>query len=339
MAVRIQDVAQRAGVSSATVSRVLANKPHVREALKKRVQDAVKALDYQPNRVARSLRVQRSSVIGLIISDIQNSFFNTVVRAIEDAAYERGYAVFLCNSDEDPVKEKLYLELFQAERVAGIILTPTRETSASLTSLIASDIPVVSVDRRVPGAAIDTVLTNNAEASCTLVTHLIEQGHKRIGAVLSDLAITTGRERFAGYKQALRAAKIALSEDLVRVGRSVEADGYALAKALLSSPKPPTALFVGTKLMSLGALRAIYEQGLIIPDNIALAVFDKLDWMPFTPPTSYAQQPAYELGERAAQLLLERMTQPELSARQLVLPSSIYLSAKETAMPVFAQSP
>ena len=214
--VQIRDVAKEAGVSSATVSRVLSNKPHVREELKARVFKVVEDLGYEPNRLAQSLRVQRSRVIGLIISDIRNSFFNQLVRAIEDTANQHGYAVFVCNSDENPEKEAWYVNVLKAERVSGVIMTPSRETTTACQTLLAADIPVVAVDRTVLGIQLDSVITDNSEASFQLVNHLIQSGHKRIGAIFSDLGITTGRERFEGYKRALREAKIPLDETLIK---------------------------------------------------------------------------------------------------------------------------
>jgi DNA-binding LacI/PurR family transcriptional regulator len=322
--VRIQEVARRAKVSSATVSRVLSNKPHVREELKERVLRVVQDLGYEPNRVARSLRVQRSKVIGLIISDVRNSFFQQLVRAVEDIAYQQGYAVFLCNSDENPEKESLYVNLLRAERVAGVIMSPTRETTNACKTLLVAGIPAVAVDRSVLGTTLDSVLTDNSEAAYKLVQHLIGQGHKRIGGIFSDLGITTGRERFEGYKRALREAGLPLDETLVRTGLPMDEDGYRLAKTLLESSKPPTALFTGSKLLTYGALHAIYDLGLAIPNDIALASFDKLDWMPALPPMSYAEQPAYELGKTASELLFQRLETPSRTAQKVVLESALY---------------
>jgi DNA-binding LacI/PurR family transcriptional regulator len=323
--VRIQEVARRAKVSSATVSRVLSNKPHVREELKERVLRVVQDLGYEPNRVARSLRAQRSSVIGLIISDVRNSFFQQLARAVEDIAYQNGYAVFLCNSDEDPEKESLYVNVLRAERVAGVIMSPTRETTNACKSLLVAGIPVVAIDRSVLGTPLDSVITDNSVATYKLITHLIKHGHKQIGAVFSDLGITTGRERFEGYKRALREAGLPLDEALVRTGLPMDDDGYRLAKSLLESAQPPTALFAGSKLLSYGALHAVYDLGLSIPADIAFASFDKLDWMPSLPTMSYAEQPAYDLGKAATQLLLKRFESPSKTTQKVVLESSIYL--------------
>jgi DNA-binding LacI/PurR family transcriptional regulator len=331
--VRIQEVARRAKVSSATVSRVLSNKPHVREELKERVLRVVQDMGYEPNRVARSLRVQRSKVIGLIISDVRNSFFQQLVRAVEDHAYQHGYAVFLCNSDENPEKESMYVNLLRAERVAGVIMSPTRETTNACQTLLVAGIPAVAVDRSVLGTTLDSVLTDNSVAAYKLVRHLIQQGHKRIGGIFSDLAITTGRERFEGYKRALREANLPLDEDLVRTGLPMDEDGYRLAKSLLESFRPPTALFTGSKLLTYGALHALYDLGLVIPKDIALASFDKLDWMPALPPMSYAEQPAYELGKIASELLFKRLETPSKSAQKVVLESALYFDNKMVARP------
>jgi DNA-binding LacI/PurR family transcriptional regulator len=330
--VRIQEVARRAKVSSATVSRVLANKPHVREELKERVLRVVQDLGYEPNRVARSLRVQRSSVIGLIISDVRNTFFQQLARAVEDIAYQNGYAVFLCNSDEDPKKESLYVNVLRAERVAGVIMSPTRETTNACKTLLSAGIPAIAIDRSVLGTTLDSVLTDNSEAAYKLVSHLIQQGHTRIGAVFSDLAITTGRERFEGYKRALREAGLPFDETLVRTGLPMDEDGYRLAKSLLETTSRPTALFTGSKLLTYGALHTIYDLGLSIPKDIALASFDKLDWMPSLPAMSYAEQPAYDLGKTAMQLLLKRFELPTKAVQKVVLESTLHLDTSESVV-------
>jgi DNA-binding LacI/PurR family transcriptional regulator len=323
-AVQIRDVAKQAGVSSATVSRVLANKPHVRDELRQRVLKAVEALGYEPNRIARSLRVQRSSVIGLIISDIRNSFFNQMVRAIEDAAHQHGYAVFVCNTDENPEKEAWYVNVLKAEHVAGVIMTPTRETTTACQTLLNAGIPTIAVDRTVLGAHLDSVMTNNSTAAFQLVTHLIQSGHKHIGAIFSDLGITTGRERFEGYKRALREAEIPLDETLIKTGLPMDEDGYRMTKSLFDQASP-TALFTGSKLLTQGAIHALYDLGLKIPQDIALASFDKIDWMPFMPQMSYAEQPAYELGQTAIRLLFSRFENPQESKKKIILESTLHI--------------
>ena len=317
---RIKDVARRAGVSSATVSRVLAGKPHVRPELRERVWKAVEELGYQPNRVARSLRAQQSKIIGLIISDIQNPFFTSVVRAVEDAAYERGFSVFLCNSDEDPEKEHMYLDLMRAENVAGIIASPTRETADSFQGVLDDAIPVVEIDRRTPSVETDTVLVNNTEAAYNLVSHLIADGHRRIGAVVGVSDATTGRERMEGYVQALTTHGIEVSPDLTIQVLPKEREGYEATQKLLGLPHPPTAIFTGNNLLTIGALKAIQARNLTIPDDVALTGFDEMRWTSLIRPgLTVIEQPTYELGRTAAELLLKRLEDPSRSTREVIL--------------------
>ncbi|MEZ4629397.1 MAG: LacI family DNA-binding transcriptional regulator [Deinococcales bacterium] len=324
----IKDVARLAGVSSATVSRVLANKPHVREEVKKRVLEAVKTLEYKPSRIAQRLRTQRSQIIGLIVSDVQNSFFTSIARAVEDVAYQHGYAVFLCNSDEDSEKEQLYVDLLLAEEVAGIVISPTRE-QGSASAIIEAGVPLVTLDRYVKDVDTDRVLSDNIESSKALVQELIQQGHRRIAAVLSDLSITTGRERYEGYTSALAEAGLTVDKKLVFTGKPIEEVGYELAKNLLKTSPMPTAIFSGTRYMSLGVIRAIYEAGLRIPQNVSLASFDKLDWSPGMPEMLYAEQPTYMIGQSAARLLLERIKTPDRPVQHLTLRSKLNFQRKQ----------
>jgi DNA-binding LacI/PurR family transcriptional regulator len=324
--VSIKDVARRAGVSSATVSRVLAGKPHVREELRQRVLAAVEELGYQPSHVARSLRAQRSKIIGLIISDIENPFFTSLVRAVEDVAYKNQYAIFLCNSDEDIEKEKLYIDLMWAEKVAGVIISPTRETDHPCRKLIETSVPVVAIDRRILDLKVDTVLVDNVGAAFDLVSHLIQDGHRRIGAVLGDPIATTGHERREGYEQALKARDLPVLPHLIRTGPPKEPVGYRLTGELLDLPDRPTALFTSNNLLTVGALKAIYERGLRIPDDIALVAFDELDWMSLIKPNlTVVAQPTYELGRTATELLLKRIENSTRSPREVVLKPALLI--------------
>ena len=326
MTVTLLDVAQHAGVSAATVSRVLAGKPHVREETRQRVLSSIEALGYQPNRVARSLRVRRSRTIGLIISDIQNPFFTSLVRAVEDVAYEHKHAIFLCNSDEDIDKETLYIDLMCAERVAGVVISPTRETNTPCHKLLDAGIPLVTVDRRILDLKVDAVVVDNDGASFQLTEHLIQRGHKRIGAVFGPPETTTGKERKRGYLRALSAYGLTPSPDLVCSGPPKEALGYQYAKQTLTMSDPPTALYAGNNLLTIGVMRAIYELGLRIPQDIALVSFDELDWMSLVQPALTAvAQPIYKLGSVAARLLLARIQDGTCPVQTIVLKPSLYV--------------
>lgn len=302
------DVARKAGVSVATVSRVLNDSPLVSEAVRRKVLRAVKALNYQPNRTAQRLRAGRSHVIGLIISDIQNPFFTSVVRGIEDVAYQRGYSLVLCNSDEDPTKEKLYLDVMRSEEVAGVIIASASESHSHVDDLLAYQIPVVAIDRQIDQRRIDSVLVTNSEGAYAAVTHLIELGHRRIGYVGLPLTLTPGKERYAGYQRALRVHHLRLKRDYVRIADAKQQGGYTSTRDLLTCCPEVTALFVANNLMTLGALAAIRERGLRIPADISIVGFDDMPWANLLqPPLTAIAQPTYQLGQRAAELLLARL--------------------------------
>ena len=324
MPTKIEDVAQRAGVSTATVSRVLSGKPYVSEDLKVRVLSAAQELDYRPSRVARSLREQRSRIIGLIISDIQNPFFTAIVRAVEDGAHASGHAVFLCNTDEDEAKETLYIDLMLAEHVAGVILSSTTGRNPAYNHLLQAGIPAVAIDRRVYNVPLDTVLVDNIGATRRAVEHLIDQGHRRIGAIVGHLTSSTGEERLRGYTDALMAHKIPVSDALIRIGTPRAPVGYAAMNELLALPDPPTAVFTGNNLLTAGALRALFDVGLRVPEEFAVAAFDDMEWAIFIQPAlTMVAQPTYEIGRIAVGLLQQRIDDPRRPPQEIILPAQV----------------
>ncbi len=315
----IKDVAKAAGVSTATVSRVLSDRPNVRPEIRDRVLAVVENLNYRPNRVARSLRVQKSNIIGLIVSDIQNPFFTAVSRAVEDLAYQQGLSVFLCNADDTPKKEKMYLDLMRDENVAGVILSPTRQTVDSFAEVANLEIPVVAIDRRVRDIEVDNVLIDNVEAAYKIVEHLVADGHQRIGAIFGNDG-TTGRERHEGYLRALKEYGVTVLPELIHYVSPREADGYQKAQELLNLPEPPDAIFTGNSLLSAGAFRALRESRLAIPDEIAFAGFDEATWTTLVdPPVTVIEQPIYEIGQTATELLLKRIEEPDRPTREVIL--------------------
>lgn len=313
----IKDVAEAAGVSTATVSRVLSNGLHVRPEVRERVMAAVERLGYRPNLVARSLRSQQSNTIGLIVSDIRNPFFTSISRAAEDTAYEQGFSIILCNTDENPEKEAIYLDLMRDTSVAGIIISPTRQT---LSTFADSNIPfpTVAVDRPIPGVDTDAVLLDNVDAAYRLTTHLIEQGYRRIGILCGEMS--TGLERQLGYEKALRAHGLAPRTDHMRYVPPRIETGYAAALKMIDLAEPPEALFTVNSLLAAGALQAIQERHLTIPDDIALVTFDETTWATLVQPAiTLIAQPTYEIGKTAAELLLQRIADPSRPTRRVIL--------------------
>jgi LacI family fructose operon transcriptional repressor len=315
--VSIKDVAEAAGVSTATVSRVLSNGLHVRPEVRERVMATVERLGYRPNLVARSLRSQRSSTIGLIVSDISNPFFTAISRAVEDTAYEQGISVLLCNTDENPEKEAIYLDLMQDTVVAGAIMSPTRQTIANFADSNIS-FPIVVIDRSISNGDVDAVLLDNVDAAYRLITHLIEQGYRRIGALCSEMS--TGLERQVGYEKALRAHGLAPKSEYMKYVPPKIDVGYTATLKMLDLTDPPDALFTANSLIAEGALRAIRERNLTIPDDIALVTFDETTWSSLVQPSlTLIAQPTYEIGKTAAELLLQRIADPSRPTRQVIL--------------------
>lgn len=322
--VTIEDVAKLAGVSNSTVSRVLNEKEYVKETTRKKVYAAVTRLGYKPSRIARSLRANASQIIGLIISDIQNPFFTSLVRAVEDIAYEHNYSLLLCNTDEDPEKENLYIELMLSERVSGVIITPTREYNCPITKLLEMNVATVCVDRQVQDCETDSVVSDNVNSSFKLVEHLIKSGHKRIGALLGSPEITTFRERLLGYKKAHNHHNLPIDENFIKLGTPKEHEGYLLTNQLLDLSSRATALIAGNNLMALGAIHAIKDRNLSIPDDISLVTFDDREWTKlFTPTITVASQPTYKMGKKAAELIMQRLNDENQPIKHIVFESQI----------------
>jgi len=316
----MRDVARRAGVCVATVSRVLNENPSVSPELRARVLEAINECGYQRDRVARSLRVRHSQIIGLVISDIQNPFFTSVVRGVEDVAYESGYTVLLCNSDEDPDKERLYIDVMLAEKVAGVIISPTAETGNYARVLLEQKVPVVSMDRRMLDLDVDTVVVDNVAGAYQAVSHLLAMGHRRVAFIGGPLSTTTGRERLEGYQKALDNHGVPRDQNLIKIGGFKQQGGLELTCQLLAMAEPPSALFTGNNLLTLGVLNCLHEKGLSVPRDLALVGFDDMPWaQSLDPPLTAVAQPTHDLGRTAAELLLRRIANRDAQTAQVIL--------------------
>ncbi len=327
----IQDVAKRAGVSIATVSRVLNGTAYVNDDVAARVHEAIRELGYRPNNAARTLRVQRSRIIGLLISDIRNPFHTSLVRSVEDIAQKNGYSVILCNSDEDPEKEHQYVEVLCAEQVAGAIAMPTHEHTRSLHLFHQRHIPVVAVDRRVVDGKTDAVLLNNIRGAHEAVTHLISNGYRRIGLITGPTETTTGRERRDGYRKALEDAGISPDPVLEKYGTFKEESGAQLTLELLALQEPIDALFVTNNLMTLGALEML-QRHIRIPEDVAVVGFDEMPWATLSVISlTTVSQPTYDLGSTAALRLIERIQNPtRLTRQEFILAPTLHIRASSS---------
>lgn len=309
----LQEVAKRAKVSIATVSRVLNKSDKVVPETRAAVEQALLDLGYRPSRVARRLRMNsgRAHLVGLIIPDIQNPFYAEIARGVEDAAYANEYALILCNSDENVEKERFYLDVMRDESVDGIVLPPFDETDRAVVELVKSGLPVVCVDRSLAQVKTDLVEVDNYQGAFEAVSHLIGKGHATIGLIEGRSQVSTSRERRRGYLDALAANGIAPRKDCMRAGDFKQESGRVLANELLDLRRPPTALFVCNNLMTVGALAAIHHRGLAVPRDVAVVGFDDLPWAEaLDPPPTVVRQPAYEVGREAMELLLKRIIDP-----------------------------
>jgi LacI family transcriptional regulator len=296
-------VAELAGVSPATVSRVLNGTAPVTSAKRDLVLAVINELGYRPNRLAANLRRRQVQMIGVVVSDIENPHFTQMVRAVEDSAYLKGYRVLLCNTDEDPAKQREYLGVLVAERVAGAIISTTEPAAPEIGELIDSGAAVVAFDRAVKDKRADAVVAANSEGARLATEHLIEGGHERVGFVGGLAGIETAARRQAGYEQAMAAAGLA---PLVARGDFRVEGGERAAYELLSSGV--TALVIGNNLMAVGALRAAKQAKRRVPRDLALVGVDDPPWAELTdPPLTTLAQPVRAMAAAAAQLLIGRL--------------------------------
>jgi LacI family transcriptional regulator len=320
----IKHVAAHAGVSPSTVSRVLNAHANVDAHLARRVRDAIKQLEYQPSPTARALRRRRSHVWSLIISDIRNGFFGEVARGVEDAAQDSDLAVVLCNTDDDLARERAYVDLAIAERVAGVILSPASAAETSVARLAEAGVPVVLIDRAIEGGDVDLVAIDNRRAAHGAVRHLIDEGFERIACIGGPASASTARERIDGYREALAEAGRATDPQLVVNETFKPEGGTRAAAALLALPERPDALFICNGPQCAGAIPVIRSLGLSVPGDLGIVCFDDEVWTALTSPDITAvAQPAYEIGTEAAAILRRRLLDAGGAPRRILLTTEL----------------
>ncbi|MFC5826320.1 LacI family DNA-binding transcriptional regulator [Nonomuraea insulae] len=318
----IYDVAREAGVSAATVSRVLNGQRSVDPDMVARVLTAVRDLGYRPNAVARNLRRSRTTLWAVIISDIGNPFFTATVRGIEDVAQQAGYSVVLCNSDENPAKEETYVAAALSQQMAGVIIASSGSAKAAK-SLLDSPVPVVAIDRELPRGTVDTVVVDNEAGARTATRHLMEAGYERIACITGPEGVSTADLRLRGYTSALSQAPSDGGPVVVRTDFR-EQGGYDAMASLLSSPERPDAVFVANNLMTVGALRCLADREVEVPREMGLVGFDEIPWADLVRPSlTTVAQPTYELGRMAARLLVDRIATPSGRPATVVLPAEL----------------
>ena len=320
--VTMHQIARAAAVSLGTVSHVINGTAAVREPLRQRVLKAVKGLGYEPNELSRGLRMNKTNMIGMIIPDITNPFFPSVVRGVEDVAYKDSYRLVLCNTDDDPDKESTYLGQLRSFLPAGILIIPTPDSV--IADINGGGPPVVCIDRRPEGWDGDFVTVANREGAYRAARHLLEMGHRRIGVISGPSHLTNARERLNGFRQCLHDAAVTISSEYIQEALFDRESGYTSATRLLQLLPRPTAIFATNDQMAMGALLAIRDAKLRCPRDISIIGFDGLDQTELTDPAlTTVYQPGYQLGYAAARLLLERIAGSSESAREIVLETEL----------------
>jgi LacI family transcriptional regulator len=323
----IRDVAQLAGVSPTTVSYILNGTRYVSPETEARIRTAIKELNYKPDYIARSLRAKRTMTVGMIVSDITNPFYADIVRGAEDALSARHYSLVLCNTDEAPTRELEALNLLHQKKVDGLIAVATGTNAEAFYEILDSGLPIVLVDRCIPGDRLCTILVDDEQGAYEAVELLIQLGHRRIGLIMGKAGISTTDHRRNGYEKALQAAGISIEPDLEQTGHSTIEGGAAAARVLLDLDPPLTAIFATNNLMIVGLFLTIKQRGLRCPEDIAVVGFDDVVWLSaFSPALTTIAQPSYDLGSQAAELLWKMMDEKKAAIPcQVVLPAQLVI--------------
>lgn len=322
--VTISDVAARAGVSRATVSRVLNDLPSVNTDMVERVRRAIADTGYVPNGVGRALRLQRADTWAAIVPDVQNPFFLSVVAAIENIAVTRGYTLVLCNTDERLDREQSYINTALVHRMSGVVIAVASTDKSDISPLLTNRVPTVTIDRTTSHHQTDSVTMDNIEAGYLAGRHLIRLGYRRIACITGPPDVSATEDRLRGFRRALQEAGFPLSENLVRRTDLRSESAEIALRSLLVSSKQPDAAFATNGPSTMGAYKAIKALSLNMPDDIALAGVDDDVWTRMvSPAVTVIQQPVTEIGQLAGQLLINRLTNDSEDLHNIVLPPTL----------------
>ena len=325
MSVRLKDVASKAGVSVATVSHVVNNTKPVSEKTKARIEAAIKELSYTPNFLAKSLKENRSKVIGLIIPDISNYYFTEIASIIEQRLNDAGYNMILCNSNENLELEIQHIQQLKAYMVSGMIIAPTTMDFDYRKLVASQDYPIVFIDRKLSTLQGDSIIADGACAVEEAVSYLIKKGHKRIGFIGANRGLSTTANRFLGYQNALKKNGIPLDSSLCVFGEPKINPAMSLCSQLFSQTNI-SALLVSSSLMSIGAVQFFTKNNIKIPEQIALIGYDDYIWSTITaPPLSTIKQPTSEIGYKAAETMLNRLENGSTPITEILLNSEFII--------------
>lgn len=330
----IKEIAEAAGVSIGTVSNVLNHLPTVREAARKRVLDAIDELGYQPSLLGRALRKDKTSMIVMIVPDITNPFFPGLVRGAEDMAFENGFRLVLCNSDNDVAKEATYIREMHAYRPSGLIIAPAdlSKGAEDTKAYLKAGAGVVYVDRIPAKWKGDSVTSDHEHGAYVATKHLIELGHQRIATVTGPLSAPSARSRLEGFRRAMLGERLKVPAQYIEEAEFNKSAGHEKAAKLLRLHQRPTAIFAANDLIAFGVLTALREAGLRCPEDVSLVGFDNLDDSDVTVPTlSTVDQFAYQLGARALETVVARARGEDGPSRRILLPPELRIKDSTAA--------
>jgi LacI family transcriptional regulator, kdg operon repressor len=319
--VTMADVARVAGVSKSTVSQYLNKRfEYMGEKTKLKIEEAIENLGYQPNFIARSLKQKRTSMVGIIVANITHFFSTEISRAIEDYCHKHDLHAIVCNADDDPEKEKKYIEMLRAKQVDGLIIFPTGQNNDLYKSMVSQGYPVVFVDRRVENLDVFSIITDNTHSTSMAVQHFIEKGHQNIAFVVQPLTVSTRVDRLAGYKKALMNAGLEVNPDFIVEATITEMKSKL--EQLFSLEVKPTVLFAANDRVFMAVGEFLKEKGIKLGKELELIVFDNIPFSQLLDaPISFIVQPATEMGKKAAELLLEQINKENNPPEVFIFPS------------------
>lgn len=304
----IKDVAKLAGVSTTTVSHVINATRFVAEETKKAVWDAVKRLNYSPSAVARSLKINTTKSIGMIVTTSESPYFAEIILAVEEHCYKQGYSLFLCNTQNDPEKIQNHLDMLVKKRVDGILVMCSEYTETSLATLNRTDVPMVVMDWGPNDGKSDRIIDHSFEGGYIATRHLLDNGHRHIAIIAGDLFKTTAKARFDGFVKAMEEANCEINPNWIFENDFEPEAGYESMNLLLKQERLPTAVICACDTVALGAISAITEKGLNVPRDISVIGYDNIHSSRFySPPLTTVHQSKTRLGMSALALLLERI--------------------------------
>lgn len=307
IAATIKDVAKYTGLSIATISKYI-NGGNVLEQNKALIDNAINILGFKVNEIARGLKTNKTMTIGVLIPSLENIFSTTIISCVENILMESGYSTIICDYKHNSDLEKNKFDFLLQKAVDGIIIMPQDIDKERIEKALAKNIPVILIDRTIKGLDCDVVLVDNLNASYNAVEHLISKGHKRIGIICGPQSIYTAQERLKGYYRVFEDYNLPVDEDIIRFGDYEVESGYSLLNQLLDNDNPPTAIYVTNYEMTLGAVMAINERNIKVPEEISIIGFDNIELAKVVKPTlSIVVQPMELIGETSANLLLKRL--------------------------------